>query len=288
MNHPGEIDRLCEIAMPHIGVITNIGPSHLEFLDSLKKVFEAKSELLRRLPKKGVAILNEDDPYLRNIKWLKCKRLYFGIEKKCDFRARDLRYAKGRWGFSIKKGHKFVFPLLGRHNVYNALIAIAVGRQFGIDFSVIKKRLRLYNEGPPMRLELKKVHGFEILDDSYNSNPVSMEGAIDTLARYNTRGKRIVVSGDMAELGRHAERMHGTIGRKIGASSVDILVTLGRLSRFTDKGAKEKGMKNIYHAESHNDAAGFLRRFARAGDVILIKGSRAMQMERVIENLKGA
>lgn len=286
MNHFGEIARLCDIAKPNIGVITNIGPSHLEFLGTLKNVFLAKSELLKSLPRDGIAILNRDDIFLRNAKGLKCKKLYFGIRERCAFQAKNLENKRDKWHFSIGKQENFELPLFGKHNVYNALIAVALARQFGLKSSVIRKKLSLYKKAPSMRLELKNIRGFKILDDSYNSNPFSMECAIDTLRLCNTKGKRIVVSGDMMELGKGAKAMHGNIGRMISKSHVDILVTLGSLSKFMSKGARTGGMRHLYHAKSHNDAAKFLKDVAEPGDIILVKGSRAMQMERVIEELR--
>ena len=286
MNHLGEIARLSEIAKPDIGVVTNIGPSHLEFLGTLRNVFIAKSELLRHLSKEGLAVLNKDDRYLGNIKGLKCKKIYFGIEKKCRFQAKDLLYRENKWFFSLDTNEGFELSLLGRHNIYNALIAVLVARQFKIDFSTIRKTIKSFRQPCPMRLEFKNIRGVEVLDDSYNSNPLSMECAVDALAKYDTDGKRIVVTGDMLELGKKAKNMHEVIGRLVASSPVDILITLGRLSKFMNKEAKRKGMQGIYHARSHEDAAGFLRRLTKPGDVVLVKGSRAMQMEKVIEEFK--
>lgn len=286
MSRLGEIDRLSEIAKPKIGVITNIGPSHLEFLGTLKNIFIAKSELLRRLSPEDRAILNKDDAYLRDIKGVKCKRIYFGIEKNCRFQAKDLACRLNKWSFSVSGKGNFELPVLGRHNIYNALIAVAVAREFSIDFPIIEKRIKSYRQACPMRLEFKSVRGVEILDDSYNSNPFSMECAIEALAGYHTDGKKTIVSGDMLELGEKAKTMHEAIGGIIASRGIDVLITLGRLSRFMNKEAERKGMDNIYHAESHVDAAAFLRKIAKPGDVVLVKGSRAMEMEKVVEEFK--
>ncbi len=286
MSRFGEIDRLSEIAKPHIGVITNIGPAHMKFLGTLKNIFIAKSELLKRLREKGLAILNKDDRYLRSIRNLKCRKIYFGIDRSCNFQATKLLYRGNKWSFEVDEKQKFEFSLLGRHNIYNALIAIAVAREFNIDFSTIAERIRSYRQSSPMRLGFKNIRGIKILNDSYNSNPLSMECAIDTLARYVTRGKKIVVSGDMLELGKEAKTMHEAIGRRLASSPIDVLITHGRLSVFMNKEAGRKGMGELYHAPSHSDAAGFLRKIARPNDVVLVKGSRAMAMERVIEEFK--
>jgi UDP-N-acetylmuramoyl-tripeptide--D-alanyl-D-alanine ligase len=288
MNHLGEIARLAEIAGPDIGVITNIGPAHLESLGTLKNILIAKSELLKRLRRNGPAILNKDDAYLRAVKGLKCKKIYFGIESVSDFRATNLSYRKNKWSFRLAgTNENFELSLFGKHNIYNALIAIALAGQFGIGFSTIAKRIASYRQASPMRMGFESIRGIGILDDTYNSNPLSMECAIDTLSGYNTRGKRIVVSGDMLELGKKAKTMHEAMGRVLASRPIDVLITHGRLSLFMNKEARKRGMESLYHARLHSDAAGFLRKVARSGDVILVKGSRGMRMEKVIEQFKG-
>jgi len=286
MNHFGEIRKLSEIAKPNIGVVTNIGPSHLEFLGTLRNVYKAKAELFECLTKKDTVVLNADDSYLRNPKNVKAKKVYFGIEKKCFFQAKNLIHEKNRWTFSLGKEKGFELTLLGKHNIYNALIAIAVARQFGIEFSTIKKRIKTFRPSCPMRLQSKRVRGVEILDDSYNSNPLSMECAIDTLAGHVTRGKRIVVTGDMLELGKNAKSMHEEVGGLIARGPFDTLITMGRLSRFTRNRARDRGMQSLYHAASHRGAASLLKKITRPGDIVLVKGSRGMQMEKVIEEFK--
>lgn len=289
INQMGEIEKLCALAMPQTGVITNIGPSHLEFLGTLQNVFRAKAGILKGLPVEGLALLNTDDPYLGNIRGLKCRKTYFGIKGRCSFQAKNLRHKGSRWFFSIgAEGGDFELGLLGKHNIYNALIAVCIARNFGMSFSAIKKRLKLYRQANQMRLELKKVCGFCILDDSYNSNPLSMEGALEALTSFHTNGKRILVSGDMLELGNKAKAMHEALGRDVSKRPVDFLITLGALSKYSAIRARENGMAGVYHADSHARAAKFLKKVAGPGDIILVKGSRGMKMEKVIEKLKPA
>ncbi len=135
----------------------------------------------------------------------------------------------------------------------------------------------------PMRLQPRRIGGITILDDSYNSNPLSMECAIRTLLEYNSGGRKIVVTSDMLELGKKSRCLHEFLGREIASSAVDILITVGPLAKYTNLGAKKGGMQDLYHTASHVDAAKFLKKTAQAGDVVLVKGSRAMKMERVIE-----
>lgn len=286
MNHRGEIRKLCKIAKPTMGVVTNIGPCHLKFLKSLGNVFRAKSELLDYLGTDSLALLNTDDRYLGRVGRLKCRKIYFGIERKCDFRAKNLVYKSNKWFFSLGRDRDFELGLLGRHNIYNALIAIALARQFGLSFSAIRKRIKSFRKSCPMRLELKKIRGIEIIDDSYNSNPIAMKRAAETLAKYKCAGKRILVSGDMLELGKKWKMLHEEAGRNVASSRIDVFITLGRMAKLMNKGARKGGMKRLYHARTHGDAANVLRKTARRGDMVLVKGSRVAAMEKVIEKFR--
>ena len=287
MNKFGEIARLSEIAKPHIGVVTNIGPSHLEFLGTVKNILMAKMELIERLTKYDIAVLNNDDIYLRNLKWSKCRRIYFGIKRKCEFQAEDLLYKNNKWQFSIDNNPLLQLPVLGHHNIYNALAAIAIARQFNLKYNSIRSQLRTYRQSSRMRLELKSIKGIEIIDDSYNANPASMKSAINTLSRYDARGKRILVAGDMLELGKKSKAMHKSIGKMVASAPVKALITIGEFSSFISRAAKKCGMNKTYHAQSHEEAARILQRLARPGDVILLKGSRGMQMEKIIWEFRG-
>ena len=282
-NHKGEIDHLCDILKPDIGVITNIGPSHLEFLNNLNNVFMAKSELLNNLPKNGLAVLNKDDIYLRKIKNTTFKRIYFGIKNKCEFQAKDLTYSNNRWHFTLGNSINFETSILGRHNTYNALLAIAIARVFKIDFKTIASRIKSFKNSCPMRLEPKKEKGIIIINDSYNSNPLSMKCALEALLSYESRGRRIVVSGDMLELGKDSRRMHENVGSVMAKGKVDALITLGEMSKFTEKRAKRLGLKKTYHAKTPNHAATILKSIIKKGDVVLVKGSRALKLEKVVE-----
>ena len=285
MNHRGEIDELSKIAKPSVGVVTNIAPAHIGMLGTLHEIAKAKSELLANLPKNGLAILNADDASALSLKKLKCKKIYFGSNTTNKFTAQNIFYKNNKWHFSLKE-EMFTLPLLGRHNIHNALIAIIIAKKFGIDSLKIVKKLGTFKHTPPKRLELKKIKGVNILDDSYNSNPTSMEKALDALMEYDAPGKRIVVSSDMLELGKRAKSLHESIGRLVASKDIDALITLGQMARFTNKKAKEGGLASLYHAPSHRKAACFLKRIVRKGDIVLVKGSRKMQTEKVIEEFR--
>jgi UDP-N-acetylmuramoyl-tripeptide--D-alanyl-D-alanine ligase len=287
MNHMGELAYLGTIAEPSIAVLTNIGPSHLEHLGSLGNVFKAKTELLRSLPAGAVAVLNGDDELLSRYRTTRLKAVTFGFGRNHDFRASHVKLVGRRWAFLVNGRHPFELNMLGRHNIYNALAAIAVSAHFVRDFSYMRERLLTF-KADEMRLRIKRLSGVEFMNDAYNSNPLSMKCALSALLDYGTKGRRFVVSGDMLELGRAAKEYHARTGELIAKSKVDFLFTVGRLSQQTARAALRAGMKeeNVKRCMTHEDAALLLKRMARPRDVVLVKGSRAMQMEKVIERFE--
>lgn len=288
MNHKGEILRLAKIARPTMAVITNVGPSHLEFLEGPGEVFSAKKEILKALGPKGVAILNGDDPYLSKIRPGSFKVVRFGLGDGNDLRASAISAdPAGGTSFKLNGIHEFRIKLLGVHNVYNALSAIAVAGQFSIDYGVMRKALYSFEPGR-MRLNLKDVRGLTVINDSYNSNPLSMRCALEVLKDYPA-AKRWVVMGDMLELGKDSKSLHESIGKEIFRLGMSGVVALGDLSRHALAKARTAGMaeERLWHSRDHAEAAAILKKVARKGDAILIKGSRGMRMERVVELLEG-
>lgn len=285
MNHLGEIKRLSEIACPDVGVITNIAPAHLQYMHSLENILRAKLELVHSLKNSGVAILNKDDPYLREVKHVKCKIVYFGIKNKSDIMPSSINYDNNKWSFRIGDRTKITLPILGYHNIYNALAAVSVAKLFGFSLSIIKERLESFRILSPMRLNLEKAGGIEIINDTYNSNPYSFKSALDTLLRYDTIGRKVVVAGDMLELGRYAKKFHESIGREISRYGISLLITVGKLSKYINNVAKENGIRSAYHAKTLNRAHILLKRLTRPGDVVLVKGSRNCGLEKLIDKL---
>ncbi|OGW94427.1 MAG: hypothetical protein A3K16_03690 [Omnitrophica bacterium RIFCSPLOWO2_01_FULL_45_24] len=285
-NHKGEIRSLADIARPNIAVITNIGPSHLEFLKDLKGIFESKKEIFEFLDEDSLVILNGDDKYLSKIKNNKFKIMRFGFNKVNDFRASIVSTEKDKIVFLLNNKSPFVLNLAGIHNIYNALAAIAVARHFELDYDSIKKGLA---ECVPayMRLNIKNIDGVVVIDDAYNSNPLSMRAALETIKSYPAKS-RWIVSADMLELGEKENYFHRGVGEAVVRGGFDGLVTFGKLSQQTSSAALKSGMaKNrIWHCSNHEEIAAVLRKVAKAGDVVLIKGSRTMKMEKVLEILK--
>lgn len=285
-NHHGEIRLLAGIASPTVAVITNIGPSHLEFLRNLKGVFAAKREILEILNRDSLAVINGDDEYLSTIKNKVFKIMRFGFNVTNDFHASGISADDSNIKFTLNDRSPFTLNLLGAHNVSNALAAIAVAYNFDISYLDTKKALSEYSPAS-MRLNARQMGDVTVIDDAYNSNPLSMKSAIETLAEYPAKG-RWIVSADMLELGQREEEFHKVIGEAIARSSFSGLITFGRLSRHTSLRALECGMdKNrVWHCSDRAKIVDILKKSIASGDAVLIKGSRAMKMEEVIENLK--
>ena len=286
-NHKGEIKELCGIASPDIAVITNVGPSHLEFLQDLEGVYRAKIEILSSFKdKRGTVILNGDDKYLVRIKEKNFRIVRFGFDGGNDYATEILGIDKHKISFSVNSDEIFAIRALGAHNIYNALAAIAVARLMKVPYLSIKRSLVGF-EPQGMRMASDSARGIDIINDSYNSNPLSMSAALEALESYPAFS-RWVVFGDMLELGDKAEYFHRMAGVLVAKSGADGLLTFGRYSRYTLAEAGASGMRreNLWHCVSHQEAARILKKVAKKGDVILVKGSRGMKMESVIEKFK--
>lgn len=285
-NHEGEIRALSRIAAPTFAVITNIGPSHLEYFVDLKGVCKEKTQVLGALKAGSRALINGDDPMLAKVRPGKLKLSRYGFGDSNDFRATDISSAGFNLKFRVNGAEEYSLKLLGAHNIHNALAAIAVARQFNVSAGSVRRALLNYKPAF-MRLEPLKVNGISFINDSYNSNPASMKTALEAVRVYPARAKWIV-SGDMLELGRGAARLHRMTGELIADSAATGLLTFGDLSRHTLSGAYGHGMeKNLWHCATHDEIADRLKKIVRSGDIVLIKGSRAMKMEKVIERMKG-
>lgn len=286
-NHFGEISYLSSIALPQVAVITNIGASHLEFLGDLNGVFKEKKDILNYLQQPKIVLLNEDDDYLNKIKLPgEFKIFTFGLKANCDFRASDINIKDNKVNFIFNKKHKFYLNSSGRFNIYNALIGIGCGFIFGVDINNIKYALGNF-QFAQRRLHKIDCENFRVLDDTYNSNPLSLMGAIETLLEFKNKGRKILIMGDMLELGPCSLKLHRQIGRFISKKPIDILITLGQFSKATANEAKlsSKSLRNIFSFDSKIELIDFLRNRVRFGDLLLIKGSRLLQMEEITNSL---
>ncbi len=282
-----ELRYLCEIAQPTIGIITNIGPTHLEFLGSVEGVAKAKGELLEYLDESSMTILNLDDLLLSKERAkVKGRLLGFGIEQICQFRGEGLNLdQKGCSHFSLQ-GFSFHLPIPGRHNVYNALAAAAAGSALHISLETASEALAQFTPSKLRSQELLQ-NGITLINDAYNANPASMRAAIDTLASIEPtkNGRRIAVLGDMLELGDSANQAHRELGAGVAAKKIDHLFALGPLSYLVAEGAQKTGM-SVKNACAFTDRDALIKTLTeniRTGDVILAKGSRGLAMEQVIK-----
>jgi len=285
-NHLGEIRRLSEIARPTVSVITNIGPSHLEYLEDVDTVFKAKSEILEFMSDGARLVLNYDDEYLRKMK-TNFKTTWFGINKEADFYADKINLEPDAINFRLNEKWDISLGVLGRHNVYNALSAIAATMDFGVSIDEIRDALKEFKV-PNMRMEVKRFGDIKVINDSYNANPQSMKQAIEALKDMATEGRKVLVAGDMLELGTFSGRFHHLVGKQAAESGIDLILAVGKLAEHVAKGAQEAGMsdRKIKLCAVTREAREKVSKLIKKGDTILVKGSRAMRMEEIVEELE--
>ncbi len=278
----GDIRELCEIALPDYGIITNIGRAHLERFGDVETVRRTKLEILEGI---RVAVVNGDDHFLMEGIQRSAFRgsvIRFGIENTTsDVRATDIVLGERGAGFQIHCGELPAIPvemqITGYFNIYNILAAAAIGYLFGIDPEKIRTAINAFT-GVPMRMEFRELHGVRIISDVYNANPASMEAALRELVRLK-KGRSIVVLGDMLELGTYEEEAHRSLGRFISELGIDIFIAVG--PRMALAASEFHGQSHRLH--SPEEAGKLLRNLWARKDTVLIKGSRGMQMERVLE-----
>lgn len=293
-NQPGEIARLSEIADPQVGVITNVSDSHLEFFKTREGVARAKGELFRTLKSSSSAVFNADDHRVVELaKPYPGKKLSFGIESPAAVRAENI-LSRGMRGTEFKlcvpgDSTSLSLSIPGIANIYNALAAVAAALIFKVDLTTIKKALERLTPCPG-RLEIISLSkGIYLLNDTYNANPKSMEESLNTLVNLSKGGRAIAVLADMLELGEASESFHRQLGRTVAELKVDLLFVTGQWAGAVAGGAQEKGMdkKRVFVGKAHEGIARQLKGIIRAGDWILIKGSRKMRMEGILDSLLG-
>lgn len=280
----GQIAELAAIAEPDIGVVTNVGKSHIELLGSQDNIARAKSELVRALSEDGVAILNQDDSYVAAMADLcRGKVVGYGIESNAAIRASRVVCSEKGLRFACRCFDQVMdihMPLIGSHNVYNALAAIAVGRVLGLTEHQLQKGLSEYR-GMPMRQELIHLSEYTFINDAYNANPASMSEALKSLALL-TKGRKIAVLGGMLELGDWTVREHEKIGAEAAELGLDALITMGSPASYIADAARKNGLGAVYTAQDHAGAADCLRQIIQPGDTVLLKGSRGFAMEKIL------
>ena len=278
----GEISELSKIARPDIGVLTNIGLCHIEFLGSQEGILKAKSEITDGMTEDGFVILNGDDPYLATLTNLRQTRITYGLNHpEYDYYAYNVAVLSEGVSFTAKTSLGDLDVQLaidGIHNVYNSLAAIAVGVLCGMDLASIGEGLRKM-EKAPLRQNIRKEQGLTLIEDCYNASPTSMKASIDVLK--GKPGRKVAVLGDMLELGENAALYHRQVGAML--EGISVLIAYGDHAQDYLDGAAEAGVLQRIPCKTPEDAAINLKLAARKGDVVLFKASRSMHAERVIE-----
>jgi UDP-N-acetylmuramoyl-tripeptide--D-alanyl-D-alanine ligase len=308
MRQSGEIRQLAEIAAPEVGIITNIGLAHIELLKTRQNIARVKSELIevlgeKFLPagglKKPVIILNSDDDFyktfVRKARRYKVRVISFGIASKAQFTAEEILPGPESISFVLKAPAARIsvhLPQPGKHNVYNALAAAGAGAVLGLSLKQVKTGLESFVPSSA-RMEIINTPRIKILNDTYNASPDSMKAAIKILQEQRdflgkSVPRKIAVLGDMLELGNFTTSAHRQIGEYLVENGIHLLVAVGKNSFYIGQGALNAGMseKNIYFSESVEEAGQHLLQLIRKGDVVLVKGSRDMKMEKIVVKLK--
>lgn len=290
MRGPGEIDALCRIAGPKAAVITNIGETHLELLGTVSNIAAAKGEILEHIPPEGFALLNAESPFIRR-EAARCrgKVIFFGIEQPADIMAENIRPEGGGSRFNAVvdgESHEFILPVPGRHNVMNALAAIGVGKEMGLSAEEIAEGLAAVAL-TGMRLEIIEAGGLKIINDAYNASPASTKAALQVLTELAGGRRAVAVLGNMLELGTWSAEGHREVGETAARLGLDYLVAVGDLAAGIAEGAAGAGLpgERVFRCTDNVGAEKVLDGMLLDGDVVLIKGSRGMKMEQIVQHL---
>ena len=293
MNHVGEMTRLCQIAEPTHALITNIGKAHIEFFDTIERVAKAEGELFEWIAThSGTAFVNSDDEWVFKQSENVAQRLFYGTKNSgqvtLDVYAEEIETdTLGCPKFRVSVGEiseEIALKISGRHNVQNALVAVAIGLNFGVSLSRIKESLENFEINPALkRMSVCSEGDVVLMNDAYNANPESMRAGLNALKEVKNNGRKIAVLGDMLELGARSKEEHEMLGEFITALNLDMLFGFGNEMKQTVESANATMKK---HFDTKTDLAKTLLESVSAGDAILFKGSRGMKMETLFEEVK--
>ena len=290
-NHPGELAPLVKMIQPKFGVITNVGREHLEFFGDLAGVAQEEGRLAELLPADGKLMLNGDNEWSEKVTVrTKAQIVRVGLGEKNNWRAEKIRLDKNGVSFRVQAPKEafcgeYRINLLGRHQVTNALFAIAVSEELGLGRVEIQRGLADCQPSK-MRLQFWEVNGVRVLDDAYNANADSTIAALETLCDLPLQGRRVAVLGDMNELGAHSEAAHAEVGRRAAELGIGQLFAVGKMAPVTAKAARDSGLKRVIEFMDVEAAMKAVKQFLKAGDVVLLKASRTSRLERIAETLK--
>jgi len=284
-NHFGEIARLCEIAHPNAGLITNVGWGHIEFFGNIEGVAQAKSELFAALPENGTAFINADDPLIVKMP-VAGRKIKYGFENKAvDFYGKISGYNdEGQAVLNVNSRFDIHLPIPGRIAALNALAAVAVGLFFNVDEKAVIAALEAFQPVSQRFVQIK-VGPYQVINDAYNANPDSTIAALETFRRIKTSGRRIFIMGDMLELGQYAMQGHKRVGKAVAQADIDRFYGVGTLTAYAIETAARAGLKAAYYFSTKSDLLAALKSDLKEGDTLLVKGSRGSRMEEIIEGL---
>ncbi|MCK5595243.1 UDP-N-acetylmuramoyl-tripeptide--D-alanyl-D-alanine ligase [bacterium] len=283
-----EMENLGGIICPDIAVITNINMAHMQYFRTVKNLVNAKAKLLEFVPKEGAAILNADDEYFSFLKAsARCRVISFGIKNKADVMAEDIGLLPESTKFILNSAVKINLPIPGIHNVYNALAAAGVSLQFSKDLNLIRDGLRDFKP-PEMRMQIIRMKDLAVINDAYNANPASTGAALEVLGNINAKGRKVFVFADMLELGNRKASELRKIGKLVSESQIDIFITVGELARLSAVAAEKNGLNRnkIFSFRDMKKVEEKLLSILESNDTLLLKGSRAMHLENILEILK--
>jgi UDP-N-acetylmuramoyl-tripeptide--D-alanyl-D-alanine ligase len=290
-NHPGELALLVQMIQPKFGVLTNIGREHLEFFGNVAGVAQEEGWLAELLPADGKLFVNGDNEWSEKIATRTTAQVVcVGSGEKNGWCAKKVRLDKSGVTFQLATPKvefcgDYRINLLGRHQVTNALFAIAIGAELGLERTEIQDGL-VACLPPKMRLQFWEANGVRVLDDAYNANADSTVAALETLCDLPLQGRRVAVLGDMVELGAYSEAAHAEVGRRAADLGIGQLFTVGKMSAFTAKAARDAGLTRVIEFADVESALRAVKSFLKPGDVVLLKASRTSRLERIAETLR--
>lgn len=284
MRARGEIKRLAEIAAPTVGVVTNVGVAHLERLGSQDAIAAAKQELIESIPENGTAVLNWNDKRVRSMASVCHGRVIsYGIEPQANVQALDIQYGLGKTKFTCRifdEVFPVTLPLLGAHNVANALATVAVARVLGLSANRIQRALADAVAGE-LRQEIIDRSGIRFVNDAYNANPLSMAASLTSLSQFG-EGRYVAVIGDMLELGPDEVAMHEELATAVIAAGITELITVGPLARALGEAVKKQSHVNVHSVANTNEVMPLLKPLLQEGDIVLIKGSHSLRLDTLV------
>lgn len=292
MSSLGEIELLVDIVRPEVGVITNVGTAHIEKLQTRENILKAKAELFTYFNSSNTAVINGDDDMLQKLYDKQYKIVRYGLDSNNQCRAFNI-VEKGEAGTSFDVEYQglvenYNIPMPGIHNVYNALSAISIAKMYSLTRCEIEEGLKNYKPSK-MRMEVfTGIKNTKIINDAYNANPDSMKAAINVLASIESPGRKVCILGDMFELGEFSKEGHQLVGKFAAENNADVIIAVGKMAGEVIKGASMVGTNQLLCSyESVSDAIANLNEIIKYNDTILIKGSRGMYMENIVESLRG-